>query len=373
MKKIILLGLCFGLSACVEITDLDQGQGATDQPAQYQALEHPEPNQYSIVIPLAPGEQAFRKMKNLSVAASAPVRVLVESQRQILDEQVQAGEKYIYQIGTVENGSLRPTRVIEVVVPLDRVFAPGEQVLADDDLKSGTIYGRIFFAKGARVRTDGHDWFIRATRIVSDGGEIYSFPEATTAALGENGRSGGHIRILVHDVIGVLQITLRGEHGGKGRQGEELASRAKQGAPGRPGQGKFRPKSEAADEICTRPAVSAGDGLPGVLKGNRGFDGGRGGDSGDIEIVVTGTLAGGIHTNFYEGFGGLPGEGGLGERGGAPGEFDESKNFQACDFRKAHEGPRGPQGEQGSSGPSGLRGTVCRMIGEGARDCRQGI
>lgn len=373
MKITLVLLLSFTLSACVEISDLDQDQDSPNPSIQYQALEHPEPNHYSIVIPLAPGEVAFRKAQSISAAAMAAVQVLSSSESKIVDEKVRAGEKYIYQIGTVENGSLKAMRTVEVVVPLDRVFMPGEQFISDQDLKADTVYGRIFFAKGSRVRTDGRDWTIRATRIVSDGGEIYSLPETATAGLGENGRSGGHIQIFVHDVIGILQVTLRGEHGGKGRQGEELATRGQQGSPGQPGRGKFRPKSEAADAICTQAAVSAGDGLPGVLKGNRGFDGGRGGDSGDVEIVVTGTLAGGIHTNFYEGFGGLPGEGGLGERGGAPGEFDESKNFQACDFRKAHEGPRGPQGEQGSSGPSGLRGTVCRMIGEGARDCRQGI
>lgn len=372
MKNALVLLLSFSLSACVEITDLDS-PGKPAVPSQYQALAHPEPNHYSIVIPLAPGEVAFRKASSLSTAAVAPVLVLAQSQSQIVDDHVQAGEKYVYQIGSLMNGSLQQTRTVEVMVPLDRVFVAGEQVLTDDDLKSGTIYGRIFFAKGARVRTDGRDWFMRATRVVSDGGEIYSFPEGLTASVGENGRRGGHIQILVHDVIGILQITLRGEHGGKGRQGGDLKTRAAQGAPGQPGRGKFRPKSEAADEVCLQAAVSPGDGAPGVLKGNRGHDGGRGGDSGDVEIIVTGALAGGIHTNFYEGLGGLPGEGGLGERGGAPGEFDVSKNFQACDFRKAYEGPRGPQGEQGSSGPSGLRGTVCRVTGEGPRDCRQGI
>ena len=262
MKSISLLPILLLLSACVEVTDLDRDTQEPQGPPQYHALELPEPNRYSIMIPLSPDEVAFRKLEDLKATATVAVTVMDESKFQINDENVKAGKKYFYQIGKIENGNLRPTRTIEVQVPTDRVFQTGEQELLPSDLK--TQYGRVYFMKGSRVRTNGANWSLIANRIISHGGEIYSFPEDTTAGLGEKGRSGGEINISARDVIGVLNITLRGENGGKGKPGDEIPERAAKGKAGVPGRGRRIPaRSHLAEDYCTDPAVSPGNGMPG--------------------------------------------------------------------------------------------------------------
>lgn len=77
-------------------------------------------------------------------------------------------------------------------------------------------YDKITFTEQGVLYTEGNEVSLQVTELESFHGQIASFPEATKAAEGEAGRSGGNLSLQIERASGSLTLTMRGENGGDG-------------------------------------------------------------------------------------------------------------------------------------------------------------
>jgi hypothetical protein len=176
---------------------------------------------------------------------------------------------------------------------------------------------------------------------------------AKTAAKAETkGEDGGRIEFHADYAEGFLTFISRGQMGGKGHIGKDIAAnvRGETGANGEPGEFVLRldPKSNP----CPRKLGTSGkDGGKGV-QGGQGFEGARGGDSGSFQVSISsGALQ--FRSEVYPGSAGIGGDGGKGGRGGEPGKLHP---MTICREAGAKDGVEGPWGDQGPEGPKGAAG-----------------
>lgn len=94
-------------------------------------------------------------------------------------------------------------------------------VVLDEDLTLEV--NRLILTKDAVITTETHKLTIIAEEIVSDGAIIRNFAEGARASLEQNGRSGGGIEIKATIGRGHLQVEMRGESGGNGKNGRIMS------------------------------------------------------------------------------------------------------------------------------------------------------
>jgi hypothetical protein len=328
MKSAFLIILLALLPACVKISDenssspaqtsqspLEGGSKAekTYPQAAVEALN--EPFKYKVHLPVPAGAQVVQR--SLRSAEGHPVLLPIMIQEGvIMDDSVVSGQDYVYELGSIENGSFQVLVNYTAHIPKDFVLDSSLELSTD------TIWsqydGRIYFTSQALITTNGHSFLIETGSLISDLGTIRSHPAGSAALQGSQGLTGGSARIQARTASGKLTIEMRGQNGGLGPPGKDW-ERFGDGpqAPGGPINGM------AQGEV-----------------GKRGGDGYRGGNSGNFEIKLKEAHSLTIFRTIETGTGGLGGKGGKG-----------SPRLEALNLLE------GPQGEEGRPGPNGDRET----------------
>lgn len=190
---------------------------------------------------------------------------------------------------------------------------------------------RLFLRGGARLYPDHSRLLIDVHELISEGGIIETFAENSRAAEGENGRSGGTVRLFAQTARGDLTILARGEHGGQGRTGRT---------------GKDSPDPGAEGET-----------------GESGGTGGNGGNSGRVCVKIA--TASPIQVRILRfpgdaGSAGMPGHGGVGANANLS-VFEAIRRNASSPFVM---GRTGKSGGMGRTGRSGSEDPFCLQIGE---------
>ncbi|WP_415062238.1 hypothetical protein [Bdellovibrio sp.] len=292
IRYVVLSFFVAGLSACVEVKDSEEG-GETTTP-----LDAPR----SMV-------EDLQTQKNLVVD-----RPLFIYKGRILDAEEFAEEK------TKPGFS-------EVATESEFHF---ESI---DMMPEGALY-----TMGGNVR-------IHVQKLTSEKSLISTFPQGSQAQPQEDGRDGGHLFLNVNQAEGSLQIEMRGEAGGVGKEGKapDLSLKGPRG------------KVLMGAQYCDNPAIVKGEEVKGQrgLKGYPGGAGSSGGNSGTLEVRFQNSENLSIQVHRYPGQGGAGGKGGRGGKGGDPGRYP-------CQMGRLPQGPEGEPGDPGADGKNGVAQTVCR-------------
>lgn len=294
----------------------------------------------------------------------------------INDTEVKPGELYTYRFGYVNNGNFIEQQKAEIQIPLDVLSSQFEKLpnhyfnTASQKVGESTlIIENLVLEKGFPFSLSGTRSQVVVKNLISIEGSITSFLPTEEAPVGENGSSGGPLKIQILSGEGDFTLTMRGQKGGRGIEPKPLGeyARGKTGKKGLPGLYRC---VVSIGEICTCVTVP-GDGEKGGKSshsGNSGSRGFRGGNSGELFLEVSKNA----NVNFEilrepgeGGFGSLGGLGGPGGFGGPPGDV----HVQSLD----HTGPggvlrkecpaanTGPLGDYGDRGPSGAEGDVGKL------------
>ncbi|KHD89722.1 MAG: hypothetical protein OM95_01205 [Bdellovibrio sp. ArHS] len=215
-------------------------------------------------------------------------------------------------------------------------------------------FRKLTFTSSGRLFTMGHKLTLQLDELVSDNGQVATFPEQAVAPQGHNGRHGGHIYIAAKNASGFMTITLRGEKGGLGLAGPDPDTALK-GTRGVDAD-KIKCLSLRKEEFCY-----SGPGNPG-LKGYPGGQGGSGGNTGTLSLEVKANDV--FQPQIYRivGPGGDGGPGGLGGEGGDGGHSYRKNPREGA----GHQGPRGPQGDRGPQGLDGVQEAFCSIDAKGS-------
>jgi len=230
-------------------------------------------------------------------------------------------------------------------------------------------YDRLVLKSGAQFITQGLNLRLEIDELISDNGVIQTFPDDQRAPVGQEGRSGGHLELVVGHATGKFNVKMLGEQGGEGIPGKD------------PDESLRGPKGPNGNNviicnvggnitgifICKQPSSggAGGQGLPG-FPGGIGF---KGGDSGTALIKIASTDDGfELHTERKSGaggIGGLGGAGGLGGFGGDPGD----KKWLNVIVTTGPQGPQGPRGPTGNKGLDGYQEKICKEIADEPATC----
>lgn len=269
------------------------------------------------------------KNKSAQNADIPPVVAVQKFSDQVVDE-----EMFIY------DGKILNAQDLEKA---KRENAEIKKVVKNDfDLKFDrlTITDRgVLYTLGNNVRFHVHDF-------KANSGAIATFPEGQTAANDQEGRSGGYILLDVDQAEGFLNIFMRGERGGKGSDG----------AP--PDASLKGHRGENADSCAApNPKVKGENGN----KGHNGLSGGKGGDSGALEVKIKNDTDFTYNPQLIPGLGGAFGRGGDGGEGGDDGLYLGPNCFfsnQDVNGNRYH-GKKGDSGIDGHPGSPGAKQTIC--------------
>ncbi|HUK74750.1 MAG TPA: hypothetical protein VLU99_03075 [Nitrososphaerales archaeon] len=201
-----------------------------------------------------------------------------------------------------------------------------------------------------------------------DGGDGY---DGGLGGLGAHGMDGPTLEIWTTNVIGSVQIDLRGQQGGNGGKG----GNGQFGGAGQTGSGA----SQGTDTswtgvpyfVCVQQPGIPGDGGRGGNAGCGG-DGGDGGNGGFVKIFYTsGVNLAGLPTQLQGGKGGNPGNPGNPGTGGKAGPLALNIPLSCGTGQNAQDGPNGDPCGGGSDqkgggisqpGGSGVDGTVTTYL-----------
>lgn len=131
------------------------------------------------------------------------------------DQDVQAGQRYVYLLECRGKSGFRARERVEVTVPKD---FDAKGILHNPKI---TGVKRLFLHERTRLITDGKDLHIDVDEIISNYGNIESFPKGQINRAA--GRSGGTIIIRARRASGRLVIWGRGEDGSPGYPGGDSA------------------------------------------------------------------------------------------------------------------------------------------------------
>jgi hypothetical protein len=296
MRTIIIFGLF--LSACVEVKDLnDENLHEGQKGITYEMLELTQVNRFKLFLKFnRSGQVLIRKNEASGERLAIAVGETYE------DQNITAGETYVYQVGSVNRGQFEIEEEIKIRVPFD-LYLNGVLSVDSDRLAEKLQHIRkMHLSAGAVLVTNGRNISIRAEELTSDGGRIVTFEEGQTAVAAQAGRGGGSLSLEAIQARGHLQVFLRGEKGGAGS-----------------------------------PGASNNNGFGG--KGQRGSSGG---ESGSLFVGQVDDLK--IETQV------LPGDGGEGGLGGW--------GFARCRLHCDASAMR-LQGSQGEKGEPGKSGKIC--------------
>jgi hypothetical protein len=248
----------------------------------------------------------------------------------------------------IEDKVHRIDRVIAIRNQPDLVLDGASITLSGPDDKRVLSVRRLSL-KNSNIVTNGGSLTIEADEVMSNGGNIISFVDGTTAPEGINGRSGGELTLRVDGGLqGILTVNLRGENGGDGKPG--AAARA--GAAGVEGS---HSSSGAFD--CSSGPGRGTNGQPG-LSGGDGGAGGKGGSGGTMILVAANPTAI-LSSIVFHNEGGSPGKGGaagIGGAGGPGGGGGASGGYCSGRGQSGDAGQPGPPGKAGASGAASAAG-----------------
>ena len=246
---------------------------------------------------------------------------------------------------------------------------PSEQINA--------TYKKIIFMDQATLYTNGANLNLVADEILFQNSTIDSFePGLRKAAVGQNGASGGSIRITTKNAIGKVRVMLRGQDGGDAYPAASYSDRAEQGKPSQAAE--LARKTKNCSPFNLGGLVYGEKGASGK-KGVKGHDGTNGGNTGTFSLETSSRDGLRLDVNFIPGYAGAPGDGGPGQQGGLGGTIvgaTKTENGYAflCDrnqitFRDGPEGEYGTQGDKGNSGLDGITETACIISESTAKTC----
>lgn len=369
-RLFICLSVAGVLSACMDIRTVDQEAdrvaGTSAPMAVPVAVSTGSWNSYRVFIPAAVTNGSVRRghwdASTNAFGSSAFLPVSPGSSFEDLD--VQPGEVYFYEWGSVKSGSFSPLGSARVAVPLDLEVRGEVQDGSDiaNRLFKTSRFGQLIFREGAVVTTMGRDLVWDAETMTFENTLVRSFAVGATAAPGQSGRSGGRLVLKGREIRGDLRFEGRGENGGDGlpgaNPGPELRGEA--GPAGTPPVGSMSPPHlyGGFTFTCTGPGGNGGTGFPGKV-GYPGGPGGNGGDSGEVIVRVEKRVDFTLDSIFDVGRGGLGGVGGPGGEGGpggAGGVPPQKEGGYAVTPQNCVSGFGGAGGPRGPRGPEGQRG-----------------
>jgi hypothetical protein len=320
MKCLILFTLLLSTAACVKIADTPTEEPTTDQVSANRAVGPeveplPEPGHYQVHLPISEEVQVVqRSLKDIEDDVTV---VPMKLEKHILtDDQVESGKSYVYELGFQKDGEFELVETYEIQIPQDLVIQ-NEVVLQKDEVWNG--YARIFLGPQGVITSQNFNLVMTASSLITQGGLIRTFPANTSAAQGIAGRSGGSVHLNLKTGVGILNVELRGENGGAGKD-----------------QGPWAPP---AGNVVGGIHIDFGNIHSLFVKGEPGADGlpgATGGKTGNFLIQIQEAHQLDVMPRFFPGTGGAPGKGGTGSPA-------------APDFGFS-EGDRGKDGQTGANG-----------------------
>lgn len=234
-------------------------------------------------------------------------------------------------------------------------------------------YDRLVLGRDSQFITQGLNVRIEVKELISDGGTIRTFKEDQIASPGNNGRSGGHLELVIGHATGELNLVMQGEKGGTGADGKG-PDQALKGPTGAPGMAALFVDLRPGIRVQGHKATNGAQGGMG-LRGYPGDPGLKGGDSGTALIKISDEEDFKLLAQKHPGHGGDGGQGGVGGPGGdggPPGKESipeyhgpETHNYTT----QGPQGPQGPQGLQGNPGSDGYEEKICSQTGAQELHC----
>lgn len=227
MKMIYICLAMLALSACVKVSNDDLNEdGGSSSPAEVtrtlepQVIALADANRYQVQFPMHDEAQSVqRSIKN---SDAEPVSLPMNLKDGVfIDAQPEANHDYVYEQGVVRNGNFEVLQTYQIHIPKDELIS-SEVVLSENTNWKND--GRFFMTPQGVITTNGYLLTIQTSQLIINQGKIRTFPEGTQAAVGQEGRSGGAIRITSQTGKGQLIVEMRGQRGGNGAAGPDYVS-----------------------------------------------------------------------------------------------------------------------------------------------------
>lgn len=285
------------LNACIEVQNLNDPIQNTVSTFSYEIVDGLVLNQFKVKMKFSNSSQMLVRKNEEGVRES---EIIVSNE--FVDENVEAGSNYTYEIGNLKQSRFVPVESFQVSIPFDLIIKDRYEINNQLELKKIKNLRNLILEKNSLFITNGNNLELSPIYFESQGGTIQTFPINATAPLGSNGKDGGNLRVHLKSGKGHVTINMHGQNGGQGHSGKDNSS-----AQGEDGQ--------------------------------RGF---QGGDSGNLEIANDSDLK----IDVYQ----RPGLGGAGGKGGV-GMIKFAKDRSTGEmYEYTFNGKEGPKGEDGQIG-----------------------
>jgi hypothetical protein len=310
--RMSLLSLVSLAMACVQIKDKNHDRPEREVMPDTYVESTATPNQFFVHLkPMAEVFEVRRQSLNEREVEATAVP-LITAGSQWVDAHVTPGESYRYQYVGAAGQVLKR---VEVKIPLDVVIDHEVTLTAPPEWKD---IHRFYLLKGGVLTINGLNFVLKADEFYSEEGIWRTFELGKTAVAGQNGRSGGEVKIFAASAKGSLRLELRGENGGPG--------------------------------------------VAGVVRGVRnGGPGGRGGDSGSLLFEIAQQNSLNVISEISVGSGGA---GGAGAPAGIISPICIGGN---CGHER---GTPVSAGTSGAAGISGEPGSLCFSLRGQIQECR---
>ncbi|MBS1972658.1 MAG: hypothetical protein JSU04_20285 [Bdellovibrionales bacterium] len=207
----------FGLSGCTNELKKEKPaidpriqQLSTDQIA-VEIVGSDQPNSYEVDLSWPDAQGTVRVSEQSKILG-----VVSGSDKKFVHAQVSGGSELSYLVEQLtDDGRVSSSIPVFVKIPTDILWDGPVELANHQKIEAA----RVFLTNKAVVTTLDKNLTIVTKEFISDGGLVQNFPEGTQAFWDKNGRSGGTINILSQKAKGSLQVILRGEQGGHGRNG----------------------------------------------------------------------------------------------------------------------------------------------------------
>jgi len=170
-----------------------------------------KPNDYQVVFTWPDAQGTVRVSEQSKILG-----VVSGSDKKFVHSQIPGGTELSYLIEHLTvDGRVSSSIPVFIKVPNDIFWDGPVELTTHQKIEAA----RVFLSNKAVITTFDKNLTIVAHEIISDGGLIQNFAEGTQGFWDKNGRSGGTINIMSQKARGSLQVILRGENGGHGRNG----------------------------------------------------------------------------------------------------------------------------------------------------------
>lgn len=385
-KVWLLVVMYAGLVGCMDIRAVDKNKKSEDAaaaPTRLQAVSTGTWNRFRVLVPGGVSPAAIQKSRiREDKSLDRPQLVRSFSGGRFADDDVVAGETYVYEWNDINGVSFREKIVIPQDVALEGEIDFSTEVGAK--LAAIESFGTLIFKDETLVTTQGRNWAVRAEHLVfGKGSRVRTFAPEQRAPQGSDGRNGGTILFAANFSEGEIHFDLRGENGGPGLDGPapDVSLKGRDGENGRRPSGfnnGYYMQGTYMEYRCHGDGRMLAMPTPGHT-GSPGFRGLKGRNGGDTALL---TLSLGVSSVRYDldsrdpglrGEGGQGGEGGVGGKGGQG--FVAARDIphmvtMNCELTPdAPNGARGPKGERGEPGFPGSVRPVCIQQTGRPTDC----